>query len=396
MADNPSEQDEPPTPPPPERGRRKSLTPEQRRFLGTPRAGADREREDDLETSSARPASTLSPAQTPVQTEQPTPAVDPEVSPRTPEAATELRKHFSGRETQASRRSEMQRALIIISILVFLAMTFFVGRQFDRLKYFIVSRVNPPDFESGPEKFPGLTSEELVEGALAAEREGDWGGAAQRFFEAKRKDLRYQGLLFRVGKSSYDRGDWDGADYALEYALKFGENVAAANHLRGLIAVRRRDLAAADRFFEAATKAEPLVAEFFYHWGDALRLDQRPRDAIRRYQQAIMRTSSPSDVTLCRFKIRLARIETAEASALYSELEKMREAGALSVDWLMTHAALELNAGRIQSSAQLILQARSRGVAGLFDPCSGDVIFRKAAEAHPEIAFAVTIKAPSG
>lgn len=240
--------------------RRKFLTPEQRRFLGTPRAISSQRRE---ETSEASQAFT-----------SPPPASESH-TPRLPESSAELLAPDSGapapernrsfpirEQTKASRRLEMQHAIIILGILITLVGIFWAGRKFDHVKGFIMSRVNPNELEAGPERFPGLTSGELVENGLALEREGDWEGAAQRFLEAKRKDLRYEGILFHLGKGNYDRKNWEGADRALEQALKFGENIAVANQLRGLIAVRRRDLPAAERFFEAAARAEPFLADF--------------------------------------------------------------------------------------------------------------------------------------
>ena len=288
----------------------------------------------------------------------------------------------------------MQRALVILGILVFLFVIFWAGRKFDRMKDLIKDRMNAYELKGGPDKFPGQTAEELVEAALAAEKQGDWAGAAERFIAAKRKNQNYKGILFRVGKSAYDRGDWIGADEALEQALKFRENIAVANHLRGLIAVRKRDLPAAERYFEAATKAEPFVSDFFYYWAEALRLNQHPRDSIRRYQQAIYRTASPTDATLCQFKIRLARIEAAEAAAVAAEVEEMRKAGPLSVDWLMTDAALKLHAGKIKEAAESISEARSGGTIGLFVTCAGDTVFLRASEAHPEIAAVALVKPP--
>lgn len=297
-------------------------------------------------------------------------------------------------ETKASRRLEMQHAIFIIGILLFIIAIFYAGRQFDRVRGFILSRINPTALEEGPEKFPGLTSEELVEAGLAAERQGDWSGAAQRLLEAKRKDLRYQGILFHIGKGNYDRKDWDGADKALEQALKFGENIAVANQLRGLIAVRRHDLTAAERHFEAAAKAEPFLADFFLLWGDTLRLNQRPRDAIRRYGQGVKRSRSAADANLFEFKTRLARIEAAEASAVGAEVDALRKGGSLSLDWLMTDAALRLHAGKVSEAAQLLAEARGTRASAAFVAFAGDAFFLKAGETHPEIA-ALGISAPS-
>lgn len=394
MADETDPEQEDATPSPrPEPSRRKALTPEQRRLLGTARSLPHRQRDEPAEPPSSR-----EPAAPALERPAARPSGASPIEPTDPTAAAPAEERRRGPslqdQTKASRHVEMRHAILVIGVLIFLVAIFYAGRKFDRAKGFIMSRMNAKALDAGPEKFPGLTSEELVEAALAAEKQGDWEGAAQRFLEAKRKDLRYQGILFHIGKTAYDRRDWVAAEKALDQSVKFGENIAVANQLRGLIAVRQKDLAAAGRFFEAASKAEPFMADFYYLWGDTLRLDQRPREAIRRYHQAIQRSRTAQDATLCRFKIRLARIEAAEASALSVEVEEARKAGPLSIDWLMTDAALQMHAGKIKEAAELISQAKAGGLSPMFIGCAGDTVFLKAAEAHPEIA-AVGLAAPA-
>lgn len=360
--------------------RRRGLTPEQRRFLGTPRPTPDK---------AAAPAQCDTPTyEAPLAASAASDFTSASGARVEAPATAGARKKSADvlAPAKGSRRLEMRSAILILGALLFLIIIFLAGRKFDALKYRIMTRLNAKELEGGPNKFPGLTTDELIETALAAERRGDWQEASERLIAAKRNDRTLPGILFRIGKSSYDRGDLNGATVALDHALRFGENLPVANYYRGLIAVRQHELPAAAGYFEAATRAEPFVADFFYYWGEALRLDQHPREAIKRYQQAVQRTPSTSDATLCRFKIRLARIEAAEASQVAAEVEEARAAGSLSVDWLMTEAALELHAGKIPEARQLISEARAKGVTGLYLTCAGDTVFRKAADVHPQIA----------
>lgn len=283
----------------------------------------------------------------------------------------------------------MRQALFVIALLVLVAGVFLAGKKFDAIHYALITRLNAKELEGDPDKFPGASAEELIETGLAAEKRGDWQDAADRFIAAKKKNRSIPGILVRIGRNCLTRDDLDGATIAFDHALRFGENLATASYYRGLIAVRKHDLPAATRYFEAATVAEPFVADFFYYWAEALRLDQHPREAIHRYQQAIERTPAASDGTLCQFKIRLARIEAVEGSKVREEVEEQRKAGPLSVDWLMTDAALQIQAGEIAQATRLIFQARAQGLSGLFLTCAGDIIFRQAAEHHPEIAALV-------
>ncbi|MDQ6622141.1 MAG: hypothetical protein M3Y86_01475 [Verrucomicrobiota bacterium] len=363
MPDSP-EQDRP--------ARRRTLTPEQRRLLGTPRAS------DKVERPAPAPPPPIA------RTLRPEPAPREEQKREHRPRGADVRA-----QTKAAQTVELRTALLIISGLVFLGLMFYVGRRFDSWKYLISTRVNAHSLESEPDKFPSLSAEELIRTALAAEKRGDWTDAAARLMAAKRKNLALPGIFFHLGKTSFDRGDLNNADNAFARALQFNENVAAANYYRGLIALKRRELQSAIGFFEAAAAAEPFVPDMFYFWAEALRLDGHPVEAIRRYEQAIARATRPDDIALYQGKIRFAEIEAAQATKVSAELEQTRQAGPLPVEWLMVEAALQLHAGKIPEAAESIRAARERDMPALFLACSGDEIFRKAAETHPEIAAAL-------
>lgn len=371
--------------------RRRALTPEQRRLLNRPRVLSPNE---SSEQSAKPPADPPSPD--PSEPESiPLPSVEEAASA----SHYKQRPSASGRvdlaaQSKASNAIEMRHALAVLSGLVLLAFVFFVGWKFDAIRYHLMTRLNPPKLDKSAKEFPGLSTDELIESALAAERRGDWIDATDRFLAAKRMNHSLPGILFRVGKNSFDHNDLANADYAFDYAIRFGENLPASNYFRALIAVRKHELTSAAQFLEAAANADPFVAEYYYHWAEVLRLDHRPREAIRRYEQALQRTSNPSYATLCIFKIRLARLEAVEASALAEEVAANRQSGPLSVDWLMTDAALQLQAGKIPATVQLIEEARAKGMNGLFMTCGGDVIFQQGAASHPEIAAALKPPTP--
>ena len=374
--------------------RRRTLTPEQRRFLNTPKKPQPNEPSAAANEEAAAPPPQKEERRRPL----PQPPIELEEDPAEPEDLPErrdapLRQSNVTAQTDAARTVEMRSVFLIFSAVILLGAVFVIGKKFDSIRYHLLTYVKGPDLDAPTNKYPGLSAEELVETGLAAERRGDWNDAAARFIEAKRKNRALPGILFRIGKSAYDRGDMASADLAFDRALKFGENIPLANYYRGLIAVRRHDLPAATRFFEAAAAAEPFVPDFYYFWGEALRIDQHPREAIHRYQQAMERASNPQDSVLYQFKIRLARIEAVETTQIQAEIGAARAAGPLSVDWLMTDAALQLQAGNIDQAARLISEARELPAKALFMTCAGDTVFRQAGEKHPEIRTATSLVA---
>ena len=276
--------------------RRRSLTPEQRRFLNKPRAALNEPSREETPPAPPHPSDrkpaepTREPAE-PLVSERQSVAVAP-----VPEAA------------KASRAIELQQALLILGGLLILGLAFYGGTKLNYLRYLIASRHTPKMEVEGSDPYPGVAPAELVQQALVAEQAGKWQDAVERFMAAKRKDLGHRGILFRVGKILYDHRNFEAADNAFERAIAFGENVEASDYYRGLIAVRRRDLATAEQFFTSAISAAPFVSDYHYYLAETLRLDLKPKEAFSHYEQAALLARDAQDESVCRFKLRMARI----------------------------------------------------------------------------------------
>ena len=373
------EADEKTQPPPsgeeaPAAGRFK-LTPEQRRFLGPARTWHDQS------PPSGKSAKSDSSAKTPRSTP--------------PSREEEPKRPRRKRRWRLSRAVEKQNLALILGALLLLGLTFYFGKKFEYIRYLVRSRTKPSLSALHAKKFPDVSAEELIGQGLVEERLGNWKEAADRFIAAKYKNPSCPGLLFRVGKLYYDHNSFDVADMVLERAIAFAENMESANYYRGMIALGRRDLPAAERFFEAAATAAPFNADYYYSWAEALRRDHRPSDAIARYEQAAVRAGD-AEQNICRFKIRMTMVEAGDIPQINAELEKKQSEGPLSVDWLMTAAALQIHAGNIDEAVRLVKEARASDrslLFGHFAACAGDKVFSSACQSHAELAQACRVDA---
>jgi len=370
------------------------MTPALRKFLGPGRSWREREaaREEEPEPteSFSQTVEPVPPSATP-WSEPAEPVQPPPQRSKAPPPAPAVVA-----DQKISRALEMQTVALVVGVLILIGTAFYAGTKIRALKALVSSRDKGDTAKIDSRKYPGLTSDELVEQALAAERLGNWKEAVERLLVAKRRNLLYHGILFHAGKLCYDNGDFDGADRLLERAIAFGDEVDTANYLRGLIAAGRNDYPAAQQFFEAAITAEPFTPGYYYYLAEALRRELRPKDAVPRYEQAASRTVNEQDATLCRMKARLAKAETADRPQLQTEVDQKRSAGPLTVDWLLTDAALKIQAGESAEAAQLIRQARqsdSPQLATLFGSGISDMLFIEAGTKHPEIAEACRLGA---
>jgi tetratricopeptide (TPR) repeat protein len=364
--------------------RRPKLTPEQRRFMETPRI------KDEVE---AEPARKVAPVTSPPPVVIPPPtetraAIEEEKPVRVPERKTRKKTAAVINPDVPLTRPPDLRFWLILSGLVVLGLVFFAGTKFPAVARRIYLGRKPPALESAAlQKYATFSADELVAQALAAERAGNFQDAADKLIAAKHKDLNYRGILFHVGKLAYEHGDFDGADKMFERSIVFGENLDRANYMRGLLAVRRKDLPAAQRFFAAAATADPFTADYQYYWAEALRMDHRPNESIPRYEQAAFLAPGKQDATLCQFKLRLARLEAGDVK-MAAEIEEKKNSGELTVDWLMTEVAFHLRSSHPEEALPLIAKA-SAADPSLFVTCANDQFFAYAANKDPELATAL-------
>ncbi len=382
--------------------RRSALTPEQRRFLQTPKHREPSETPGDAAEAPGKPGADPAPPSHPEPTHAkitPRPRVMSErrtepaegekpavTSQGRPAAGAEPRAVGPDKETAS--RSAFVTVAFLIGGLVLLAAVFYVGKRFDYWRYQFVKKYQQPDLAVA-DKFPDKGPDQLIEEAFAAERERRWSEAVDLFIAAKKKNLFLRGVLYRVGRISFNLGELVGADAAFERAIAFGEDVHQAQFSRGLIALRRNDFPTAHRFFAAAAETEPLTAEYHYFAGEALRMEEKPSDAIPWYRQAAARATSEQDLMVCQYKIRLARLEAGETGVLEAALGEEKAKGTLSIDWLLTEAALRLRENKINEAIRLIEEARSRDQVRLFRAGANDLFFRKVAGNNPALAEAI-------
>jgi tetratricopeptide (TPR) repeat protein len=352
------------------------LTPEQRRFLGGARSLHDQ--------SAAEPKLAKSqPAPRPKAAAPDAPRLSEQKPPR------------RARGWRISTAVEMQKVALLVGALMFLGGAFYIGKKYEYWKYLIASRRDAAVAAKMTREFADASAEELVENAVVAERLGKWDEAAKRLIAAKYKNAALGGVLFHAGKLFYDHSDLDSADRLFESSIGFGENIDAANYFRGMIAVARNDFAAAERFFEAAANAAPFNADYYYSLAETLRKDHRPKDSIERYDQAARRGVVEEQQAICRFKARMAELEAGDLSKVRSELEQQQIRGPLSVDWVMTSAALEIQQGHIEQAVRLIEQAHDADEShlfALFAACVSDRFFSVACQTSPELTQACSVE----
>lgn len=373
------------------RGRMAPMTPEMRRFLGAGRSLSDKEARSaakDEETAAAEEVVERAP-EPPPQQKEPAPHQEPvPVAAKKPEAPGRLPvtgANFEARREEA-RTKEFFTIGAVIAVILFLFGAFYLGRKIDYWRYRWQMRKATGE-TAKQDKFPQFTAEQLIEQALIAEKGGRAQEAVEKLLAAKTKSPQTQGLILRAAVILFRNNELDMADRLLARAVAIGENADSASIFRGLIAMKRKDWLGAENNFDSATRLTPFLPQPYFEWAEALRFDHKPKEAITRYQQADLRAAGASDAAICKYKVRVTRVEMGDTDPVRQELEKRRAAGGdLSIDWLMTEAALAIREGKFGVATDLITKARANPRDLMFLACANDPFFRDVADRHPELA----------
>jgi Tfp pilus assembly protein PilF len=234
----------------------------------------------------------------------------------------------------------------------------------------------------------------VLDQALTAQSAGDPEKAFNLLEQVRSGGEHVNGLDFELGWLAYRRGDYPTALVALNRSIADGEEVGAAYDLRGLIAGQQRPGLGGDDF-ESATQERPFDAIAFFHWGEALRRNGKPRQALVHLQQALARAQSPAAQSLYGLKIRLTQIELGEEKDFAPALAAALARPQLVPEWLLTAAAQEMHAGNYAAAAAHLESVRQIGGPAALGLSLQDYFFQGYAE-KPGLAaiYAQTVGRP--
>lgn len=161
---------------------------------------------------------------------------------------------------------------------------------------------------------------------------------------------------------------------------------------------RRREFERAIDCFGEIAKIQPSDARNFLHWGEALRRLGRLSEAITKFQETILRLpeavpSLADDREYAAFKRRLSQVEFGRPEDLRAELDQRLGAPVPGGYWLLTGAAVALQAGDVPGAVELLKKAQAVYPPQQFTTLLEDYFFRAQAY-HPEISVFLTPSSP--
>ncbi len=218
-----------------------------------------------------------------------------------------------------------------------------------------------PD-EPAKDPAPRLTpaQQDEVDAAFTAAKAGKFTESAQLFTALQNKHPEWGSMGLETGRALLYQHDVPAARASLEAALAKGVMPADAHFLLALLSMTDTNFAEAEASFAKATALDPARPDFYYFWGECLRREGKPMEAIGKFHAALIRNQYETTDGLYRLKLWLSEIQADQensngTSALIEEgLAKPRP----PMEALLAGAARAIKAGQITVAAGLMRRAR--------------------------------------
>lgn len=225
------------------------------------------------------------------------------------------------------------------------------------------------------------SAERKVAQAVDAQNRGWLVSSRKLLEEAAALDPNAPGLKFQRAIQELREGHPRRAAAFARASLASGQKLADGHTLLGLLALRDKDLAEAERQMREALAAEPENARSYYNLSEVLRWRGRPAEALG--QLEIARKKQPGD-PITQFKIRLAQIEVGDRLTFIRP--KAEGDAPEDPSWTLTEAALALRGGKIDKAVLLLDQARNALPAEFFYPLLAEDHFFQTYKSEPALA----------
>jgi tetratricopeptide (TPR) repeat protein len=206
------------------------------------------------------------------------------------------------------------------------------------------------------------SAERKVELAVEAQNRGWLVSARKLLEEAAAADPNTPGLKFYRALQELREGHPRRAAAFARSSLAAEQKVADCRTLLGLVALRDKDFAEAERQMREAIAADPENGRGYYNLSEVLRWQGRPREALEQLELA--QQKQPGDPVLP-LKIRLTHIEVGDRLTF---VRPKTDSSAPDASWTLTEAALALRGGKIEKAAALLDQARRELPPAFFFP----------------------------
>lgn len=198
-----------------------------------------------------------------------------------------------------------------------------------------------------------------VDDAFEATKKGRYPEARQRFTALKEKHPEWPSMAVEVARDALYEHDTQAAQNILG-VLTANRLTPDAEFMLALLHLTNKEFDLAEIAFGTAVALDPARADFYYFWGECLRRDGKPQEAIDKFRSALLRNQYENSEGLFQLKLWLSEIQAdkEESSGGGKEIDAALAQPSPPYEALFAAAGRAIKVGRFADAAHFITKAQ--------------------------------------
>ena len=262
---------------------------------------------------------------------------------------------------------------------------------------YALARMNPPPVPVAPlaaAREPlKLTVDPLtppvqaqVDAAFDAVKKGHYQAGREQFNALHDQHPEWWSMSIESARSSLYLHDALEAQRTL-HASPSIQSLPDADFILGLLHLTNKEMDLAESSFASAVARDPARPDFYFFWGECLRRDGKPLEAVKRFRSALLRNQYENAEGLYQLKLWLSEIQADQeaASGTNKEIDTALALPRPPYEALFAAAARRLKAKQPKEAADFIRRAQAITEPAVFRVIMQDPTFLEE-QNRPELA----------
>lgn len=215
-----------------------------------------------------------------------------------------------------------------------------------------------------------------VDAAFEATKKGHYPEARDQFSSLREQHPDWWSMSIEAARASLYLHDAQTAQRALgQVSSDLG--LPDVDFIMGLLHLTNKELDLAEASFASAVARDPARPDFYYFWGECLRRDGKPLEAVSRFRSALLRNQYENSEGLYQVKLWISQIQAdqAEPSGANKEIDTALALPRAPYEALFAASARELRAKRYKEAGDFIARAQAVTEPAVFRVIMQDPVF---------------------
>ena len=225
-----------------------------------------------------------------------------------------------------------------------------------------------------------------VDTAFESTKKGRYDDARRQFGALREKHPEWPSMAVESARACLYQHDTQQAQNILG-VLTANRLTPDADFMMALLHLTNKEFDLAEESFGLAVALDPARPDFYYFWGECLRRDGKPQEAIEKFRAALLRNQYENAEGLFQLKLWLSEIEAdkEESSGAAKEIDAALAQPRPPYEALFAAAGRAIKATRFAEAADFITKARAITEPAVFLVILQDPTFLEEA-ARPQLA----------